>query len=204
MIPLRFITEFPERCELLISMLENFAREKRLLGTFSLLAAAGAFTIPFSRVAEGDHPLGNKEPEIEKAIKGLKKVNFLEAPFWPKKSDIFFRYAKVVTDPEIVSNWADELDQHPFFSKEKKDARTVLRTIRNALAHGNVAYLDKNGREIPESRVEYLGFISRHDDEVSHRVVIFSEESFIQFLKVWLAWLQTFPQPIGFKFDDAA
>jgi hypothetical protein len=50
MIPQRFVTEYPERCGQLLQMLEPQAREHDLLGSFALLVASAAFTIPFARI----------------------------------------------------------------------------------------------------------------------------------------------------------
>lgn len=74
MIPQRFATEYPERCGQLLEMLEPQAREADLVGSFALLIASAAFTIPFGRIVEVDHPLGRQEPDLSKAIRGRKSV----------------------------------------------------------------------------------------------------------------------------------
>ena len=48
MIPERFVTEYPKRCGQLLAMLESQARQVDLVGSFSLLVASAAFTIPFA------------------------------------------------------------------------------------------------------------------------------------------------------------
>ncbi len=89
-------------------------------------------------------------------------------------------------------------------STDHKDAKTVLLTIRRALAHGNVVYLDDAGHERPGSQVRYLAFLSRHEDGASHRVVMFGQEDFLLFLKAWISWLQAFPAEQVFAFSEAA
>lgn len=204
MIPQRFVTEYPKRCGQLLAMLEPQARKHDLTGSFALLVASAAFTIPFARMTEKQHPAGEPEPALNAAIVDLKKQSFLDAPFWNGARPEFFRYAKIVTAPDHAADWRDAAGLHPIELTEEKDANTVLRTIRHALADGNVVYLDENGCEMPGRRVRYLAFLSKHESGAGHRVVIFDEESFLAFLKSWIAWLQTFPPEIELMFVEAA
>lgn len=204
MIPHRFVTEYAARCRDLLNLLEGPARQADLLGSFGLLVASAAFTIPYRRITEPDHPLGRHEPGLSQAVRRLRKVTFLEAPFWRGRHPAFFRYAKIVNDPEHAAGWVDSAGAHPTASTDRKDADTVLRTIRHALAHGNVVYLDEQGREHPGNRVSRLAFLSRHEDGKSHRVAIFGEEDFLQFVKAWIEWLETFPPDHELAFPAAA
>lgn len=204
MIPQRFVTEYPQRCSQLLQMLEPQARQADLVGSFALLVASAAFTIPFGRMTEAKHPLGAPERSLSSAIKALSKVKFLAAPFWHGQRPAFFRYARIVSDPEHAAGWKDAAGAHPILSEDFKDGSTVLRAIRNALAHGNVVYLDENGHESPGSRVRYLAFLAKHEDGHSFRVVIFGEEDFLMFLKGWIAWVQQFPPETAFEFLEAA
>ena len=169
-----------------------------------MLVASAAFTIPFARIVEADHPLGRSERDLSRAIKHLKRRSFLDAPFWNGLKPGFFRYARIVNNPEYADAWRDEAGNHPIHSNDAKDGNMVLRTIRNALAHGNVVYLDENGNESPGNRLRFLASLSEHDDGQSYRVVIFGEEDFLAFLKCWIAWLQTFPSESAFVFAEAA
>jgi hypothetical protein len=204
MIPERFVTEYPERCGQLLDMLEGSARKADLLGSFALLVASAAFTIPFGRMVEKSHPLGKPEDSLYQAIKKLKKKSFVGAPFWNGARPAFFRYAKITTDAEYPAKWRDARGDHPLASTEEKDANTVLRTIRNALAHGNIIYLDKHGYETVGSRLVYLAFLSEHENDEGYRVAIFDEETFLSFLKAWIVWLQTFPLERKLLFTEAA
>lgn len=204
MIPHRFVTEYAARCGDLLNLLEVPARQADLLGSFGLLVASAAFTIPYRRVTEPDHPLGSQERGLSQAVRRLRKSTFLEAPFWRERQPAFFRYAKIVNDPERAEAWVDGAGVHPIASTEAKDADTVLRTIRHALAHGNVVYLDGEGRERPGTRASRLAFLSKHEDGKSHRVVILGEEDFLQFTKAWIEWLQTFPPDHELAFAAAA
>lgn len=202
MIPQRFVTEYPERCGQLLEMLEPQARERDLLGSFALLVASAAFNIPFGRITEEDHPLGRPESALSLGIKGLEQHSFLDAPFWEGEQPKFFRYARIVNDPAYAAGWRDEAGNHLIESVEAPNGYRVLKTIRHALAHGNVVYLNENGHEVPGHAVRHLAFLNRHNH--SHRVAIFDEESFLSFLKAWIAWLQVFPLEFEFIFAEVA
>lgn len=202
MIPQRFVTEYPERCNQLLDMLEPQAREHDLFGSFALLVASAAFNIPFGRITEDGHPLGQPEPPLSTAIKNLERQPFLDAPFWRGAQPAFFRYARIVNDPSHAAGWQDEGGQHPLHSIDAADGFRVLKTIRHALAHGNVVYLNEHGHEVPGERVRFLAFLSRNNRH--HRVAIFDEESFLAFLKAWIAWIQEFPPVFDFVFGEAA
>jgi len=204
MIPQRFTIEYPQRCAELLRMLEPQAREQNLVGSFALLVASAAFTIPFARMTEKKHPVGQPEPELYDAIERLKDRSFLKAPFWDGKEPGFFRYAKITAAPEFAGGWRNAADKHPIKSTEDKDGNTVLRVIRNALAHGNVVYLNEDGFEAPKQVVRYLAFLSKHDSGVGHRVVLFDEESFLDFLKRWIVWIQKFPSSAELVFEKSA
>ena len=204
MVPERFVTEYPARCRQLLDLLEGPAREADLVGSFALLVASAAFTIPFARMVEKAHPLSAPEDELYDAVEGLKKQSFADAKFWDGEKPGFFRYAKIVTEAEDSVRWRNAKGEHPLASSEMKDANVILRTIRNALAHGNVVYLDKDGYETAGNRLVYLAFLSRHENGDGYRVAIFDEETFLAFLKAWIEWLQTFPPEREFKFAEAA
>ena len=42
-----------------------------------------------------------------------------------------------------------------------RKADEVLRVVRNALAHGNIVYLNENGFEQRNTKLQFLGFLSR-------------------------------------------
>jgi hypothetical protein len=187
-IPRRFVAEFPERCSILLEMLEPQAREANLVGTFSVMVASSAFVMPFDRMVKPNHPLGLPKHERSAIVKAFTGQSFLDAPFWDGQRPALFRYAKIVNHSAAPEDWQDERSEHPLRSPASKDGMTVLRVIRNALAHGNILYLDEQGRKLPGNLVRFLAFLSAHDDNRSYRVVIFGEEDFLIFLKSWIAW----------------
>jgi hypothetical protein len=210
-VPERFVTEYPDRCRRLLDMLEGPARSGDLIGSFALLVASAAFNIPYARMSEKDHPLGRPEDRLYDAMEGLNKQRFEDASFWKGAGPSFFRYARIMTDAEDSFRWRDAEGNHPLSSMtQSKNANRVLRTIRNALAHGNVVYLDKNGHETPGNQLVYLVFLSKpdkkdkQDNGDGYRIAILDEESFLAFLKAWTDWLQEFPLGRKLKFAVAA
>lgn len=43
-------------------------------------------------------------------------------------------------------------------------AGKVLRVVRNALAHGNVVYLNVDGLEVRGTEVQFLAFLTRYEE----------------------------------------
>jgi hypothetical protein len=210
MVPERFAVEYPLRCLELLNMLEPQARRAHLVGSFSLLVGAAAFVIPYERL-QRRHPLKLAESE------GGLSASL--ARFDSKKSDLFltatawrgvplgeWRFSRIMKFPEYTSRWEDEDGSHPMSTDAKNSIETrrvgeVLRVLRNALAHGNVVYLDESGFETRGKHVQSLGFLSRYEESAesravseTYRLVVTTEENFLQFLKVWVVWLATFKE----------
>ena len=82
-VPSRFAIEYPERALELIRLFEAKARQRDLMGSFGLLAAAAVLTIPYERM-KASHPLhdGRQDQDLAGQIKKLEKVKFQSAPFW--------------------------------------------------------------------------------------------------------------------------
>ena len=50
-----------------------------------------------------------------------------------------------------------------------RNAGEVLRLVRNALAHGNLVYLNKRGHEEPGTKLEHIAFLSRYEEDEESR-----------------------------------
>lgn len=100
--------------------------------------------------------------------------------------------------------WRNERGEHPLKSSEDNNANVVLRTIRNALAHGNVVYLNSEGFETAGNRLVYLAFLCENRGSKGYRAAIFTEESFLGFLKGWIGWIKAFPPERALVFAEAA
>jgi hypothetical protein len=201
-VPDRFAIEYPRRALELIGILEGPARENSLLGSFGLLAASAILTIPFERMRTSHFLHDNaRDADLVKNLKELEKAAFLKAPFWRNAPDGgTWRQSRIVNTVDKVHDWLDQ-DGHDPRSVEadtiqSRKASEVLRVLRNALAHGNVIYLDKNGQEIAGNQMVYMAFLSRYEETSeqrehaeTYRVVITTEEAFLHFVKSWAEWI---------------
>jgi hypothetical protein len=204
-VPDRFAIEYPRRAHELIGMLEAQAREQNLLGSFGLLAASAILTIPFERM-HSSHFLhdGVRDADLMKNLKTLEKTAFLKAPFWKSEPDGgAWRQSRIVNDVDEAHDWLDQDGRDPRSAEANtmptRKASEVLRVLRNALAHGNIIYLDRNGQEIAGNQMIYMAFLSRYEENPeqrqlakTYRLVITTEEAFLQFIKSWAAWIGSF------------
>jgi hypothetical protein len=215
MIPRRFVVEYPERCLRLLEMLEPQARKEELIGSFSLLVASAAFLIPYERMKSA-HPMRKEgDDDLTKALRSLdRKHKFLSAPFWPSADHGAWRFSRIMKNANDTRNWRDQKGFHPMAEKAENSiaermAGEVLRVIRNALAHGNVVYLNADGHEEEDTKVEYLGFLSRYEESgdekkiaETYRLVATTEDAFLEFVKAWAMWISKFDR--NFNLVEAA
>ena len=130
-------------------------------------------------MSEEKHALGRPEDELFAAVEGLKGDAFHRSGLLERRKAFFFRYAMILTDPEelklagLTSGASTRLNR-----QRTTDANVVLRTIRNALAHGNVVYLNSEGFETAGNRLVYLAFLCENRGSKGYRAAIFTEESF--------------------------
>ena len=84
-------------------------------------------------------------------------------------------------------------------SVQDRKADDVLRVIRNALAHGNIVYLNERGFEERDTKLQFLGFLSRYEETQeqkakaeTYRLVTTTEDEFLRFVKLWAKWVSQF------------
>jgi hypothetical protein len=205
MIPARFVVEYPQRCLDLIEELEPTARRRELVGSFSLLVAATVFVIPYERMRSA-HPLHKRTQNLDlfNGLKSLLKKPFIAAPFWNGSSPKAWRFSRIMNDPNDTARWKNEEGHHPMKASAKnslpdRKADDVLRVIRNALAHGNVVYLNEHGFEEHNTKLQFLGFLSRYEEteeakakSKTYRLVTTTEDEFLRFVKLWAKWVSQF------------
>ena len=200
MIPKRFATEYPERCLQLLAAFEPIARDRDLFGTFSVMLASSILLVPWERAAN-KHPLTQEHGgNFQAALKSLKNRRWLVADFWAGNVPGNWRFSRIMGDPNNVWDWRDERDQPSFSDEantiEDRKVKDVFPVIRNALAHGNIVYLDQQGRETAGDRVQHLAFISRYEEKEeeravaeTYRVVTVGETEFLPFVRCWAHWV---------------
>lgn len=200
MIPKRFAIEYPERCLHLIDAFESLARRHDLMGTFSIMMAATVLIVPIER-AKNNHPMSQeKGGAFQAALKRLMKQKWLNADFWPDGNIGDWRFSRIMGDPNVPHDWTDDQGRQSFSAEANtintRSVDDVLRVLRNALAHGNVLYLDGNGHETENKRVEYLGFLSRYEETdeqratgETYRLLAVREPDFLPFVRAWATWV---------------
>ncbi len=203
-IPSRFAIEYPQRALKLIRMLEIQARKHELLGSFGLLVASAILTIPYERM-QRRHFLHkpNTDSDLSAALKQLQKTSFLRAPFWGNNEPGIWWQSRIMGPVQNVDAWRDEHDCHPLaggninkLADQKRTGDEVIRVLRNALAHGNIIYLDEDFRENSGERMVYMAFLSRYEETAeqrkiseTYRLVVTNEEEFLKFVKCWASWI---------------
>jgi hypothetical protein len=204
MIPHRFVTEYPERCLQLLDEMEPLARDRDLLGSFALMMAASILVIPWERLSK-HHPIaGERGSDLQRALKRTKKQRWHRAEFWEGNDPGHWTFSRIMGEPNFVDRWCDEAGQ-PSMSEaantiNRRDVDDVFRVIRNALAHGNVVYLDKDGRETVGNPLHFIAFLSRYEEAnapegqpQTYRLVATTADSFLSLIRAWAVWLQQFP-----------
>ena len=204
MIPDRFVTEYPARCLELLDAMQQIAAKKDLIGSFALLTAASILNIPLERLAR-QHPLNAEYgSDVYQALRRVEKQRWADAEFWQGQDCASWHFSRIVTNPNDVSEWQSD-DGQPSMSAATntiggRRAGEVLRALRNALAHGNIVYLNAEGHETAGTRLHFIGFLSRHEENSeqraaaeTYRLVAVPEWDFLVFIRCWATWLAGFP-----------
>lgn len=200
MIPSRFATEYPERCLQLLGLFEPIAHQQDLLGTFSIMLASSILLVPLER-AKNEHPIQQEQGGgLQASLKKLEKRKWLAADFWAGAPPGEWRFSRVMGDPNDVQHWLDERGDSSFAENantiQRRRVGEVLRVLRNALAHGNIVYLNEHGQEVQGERVQHLAFLSRFEESEgdrnkaeTYRVVTVRETDFLPFIRAWAQWV---------------
>lgn len=220
--PQHYSRDLPQRCMHLVDQLWPIVAKGEGAGefggplttTFLMSLAAPMLVLPFERIVlQANHdpriPSYANDRDIDADLTARLKHD-LPGRFDGKS---FFQKGSwsVVETEEDYFNLADrlpdrithELAQDQAFDRAASmDTLSLLAGLRNALSHGGVAYLDKNG-QTTDGQVAMLAFVSARmkgdGDErraVGLRIVRVSEEAFRDFLRGWVSWLSKRPAEI--------
>jgi len=159
--------------------------------TLSLVVAAAGFVVPFERLkpdGQYKHPSGDREmyPEIANQLTALLSHKFLGSSLHPELETTWQNYGKLKTIEGDPERWG--LKEKSF----SKNVSGVVKTIRNAMAHGN---LFTRGNPIEE-----ILFVSVNSKPVNaentirevvyYSVISVSPEGFLSFLRNWFGFIK--------------
>ncbi|PIT80537.1 hypothetical protein B9Z41_01005 [Limnohabitans sp. JirII-31] len=184
----------------LLDVMYPIAQEQDLTTSFTLMMAMPLLMIPLERTATKGGKPANAISDVDTAQPFVQALHKLKCDlFW----EVFlgnpellhrWRFTEIARRIDHPSQWRDSLDQHPMRSGARNDIKkqtveNVLLTLRHALAHGNVVYLNDEGEEAPGRRVTHMAFVADGRGTDAYRVVIAEEVAFVEFLKAWADWL---------------
>ena len=209
--PTHYSVELPARCQALIERYgarigaetdPNDGFNGPLKTTFLLAMATPMLVLPLERIFRpavwGDRGVADDLP-LDKQLGGRVADTrggqraFGEAPFY-RHGD--WAYIPACPAFEVGRDWpAERLEvlASPDAVTSARDARAsdVLMVMRNALAHGGVTYLDRDGRHTLSAThmLAFAAFPSRHDKK-HLRLLRVGVEAFQTFLEQWTTWLR--------------
>lgn len=200
MTPERFCTEVPQRMRRLLDVMHQIAKQQDLTTSFTLMVAMPLLMIPLERTNTRRSVINDVDEahSFVAALRRLKRQPFWEAFLRDSEQLHKWRYVEITRKIDRPSEWRDTLDRHPMQPGarndiKEQDVENVLLTLRHALAHGNVVYLNEDGDEAPGRRVTHLAFVSDpRSGSAGYRVLIVEENAFVEFLKAWADWVARF------------
>ncbi|SDF58813.1 hypothetical protein SAMN05216241_101542 [Limimonas halophila] len=213
--PEHFSRDVPRRCLHLINRLWHqldTIHDPRdpdggtLTATFVLAMSTPIVLLPIElidRTGRRGNPTSIDDRGLDQSLtdainRGLGGGQLQNAPFFEKNS---WASAKRSSDksPSLRHGLDFKLIQELGTEQAEKAANEMpcnqwSSIIRNALAHGGVVYLDKEGRHARENEVAMLAFVSRRIDRDTNSptdslVLRVSLQNYLIFLDKWVGWL---------------
>ena len=213
--PTHYSLELPERCLQLIDGLWPHVQKLRerdrphegpLTSTFLLSMAIPIIALPIERL---ERHVGKKsegyaddrflDPRLAKTVSEvLGARRFADAPFFEPAA---WSYVKWKSQGEnigrgIPRKLADSLESREAFqAAAQMQSSQWASALRNALAHGGVAYLDDAGRSADHAPVAMFCFVSGKFAEDGRTLTHMNclrirESAFLSFLRSWVNWLR--------------
>lgn len=207
--PIHYSAEVPVRCQALIDMLGPQVEQESdahgrwggpLKTTFLVAMATPMIVLPIERIfkpARPHHEGLADDRELDPQLTDLvstwlaKDAPFGAAPFF--EPDVW-SYVPSIDPFDVARDWPQRaLDALGSSTASQvaagAPARDILLTLRNALAHGGVTYLDKHGghTHFSTNMLGFASFAKSHRPEL--RLLRVSVVGFEAFLRSWAGWL---------------
>jgi hypothetical protein len=215
-VPQHYSLDIAMRCQSLIHYLlpkvvAGLPHDKKFGGslhtTFLLAMATPMILLPIERIfkpAQDETVADDRELDVKLADRfaGIisPHMKFGETPFF---KGVRWSYIPKYTPFNIGHQWPDDLltklaSEEGVIEAATTNASRILIDLRNALAHGGVAYLDKYGRNTDIDReAAIFAFVAARKDKknmiVGLNILRISEKDFLIFLQAWMDWVQNSP-----------
>lgn len=196
-----FISDFPTRSGDLLNRFESRAKANNLEVTLMLTTAALSLIIPTERLRPFDtkeHPSSDHKryPEARVKMQTLFKQSFLGSDLWQEKDPSSWAFGKLA-DVNKVPDFCPEF-LNPKSLSQGKEIGTIIKHMRNALAHGN---LFTQGF-ISIEKIIFLSQVNKNWDFDKHADPKFSyllvkPSDFRKFIRNWLVFVDQLNMPIG-------
>jgi hypothetical protein len=197
-----FVSDFPERCQ---NILADYERRAVFIGrevTHMLAIAAVGLNIPFERLRNDVSHISKDRERYEAAqnqLADLRVKKFIESDLWGKEPGSW-KYGEIPNGEGTAEEWKNRTQ-----SVCQSDGKVtgdggllglltndvVIRSLRNALAHGNI--FTPGEREIED--IVFLSKIHQHREP--YRVFVVSPPDFRRFLNRWFFFIQKIQIPDG-------
>jgi hypothetical protein len=213
--PAHYGRALPQRCLQLIDGLwdqaEQILQAHRpelgpLTSTFLLSMSMPIINLPIERIERhrdkqerGYADDSAKDPKLSKAIfNALGGQELRRAPFYSRGSWSFCEAGIFNISDGLPAEYATTLATPEAEKKASKMPGSQWSSIlRNAMAHGGIAYLDHTGHYAYEAPVGMYLFVSGKFDEIDGEekliglnLLRISEANYRNFLRAWVKWLE--------------
>lgn len=228
--PAHYSTEIARRCQRLIDRLVEQVEQDQVLShefrgplrtTFLLAMSTPMIVLPMERLYK---PIINRagiaddtalDPAVQDRVqmlfdgRGFRETVLFEPGAWAYISETG---NFPVADPWPSSAFADLDRPEALEAAAAAPTEEILSCLRNALAHGGVAYLDHRGRQSDDA-TGMLGFASRPNGKrTALRLLRVSVDAYQRFLELWsrcladtgMEMVLTIQGPGWFESDEAA
>jgi hypothetical protein len=170
-----------------------------LTTTFLLAMATPAIILPVDRVVQaGPRYVADdvgQDHQFADVVKGAldNDTPFSKAPFFLADAWSFVpKFKRFNIAEDWPTNLLDMLSTNDaIVAANNTPARKILVTLRNALAHGGIAYLDRNGRQmdVPAGMVAFAGAEGTKKN-ASLNILRVRQNDFRVFIAAWTQWLE--------------
>lgn len=183
-----FVEDFPHRCRDILKLAGKPAVLRGREVTLALIVASAGLVIPYERLkpdgGEIDHPSGDNKKFSAAAnnLRTLLAEYFLSSAVWGMPASTWHsgKLKSVTGDPD---SWEGLRNRQPV--KEDKTVGSVLRVIRNALAHGNIFTFNN-----PIEAIIFINANTNDKKEVRDYTFVFvAPADFLLFLEKWFDFL---------------